>query len=797
MAPRTPSLIVLASLLALSACRTGGVGSALDADGDGHDASVDCDDADAAVHPDADEICDGVDNDCDGYADDEDPDLLDAGTWYYDADGDGYGVDEAAVAACEAPDGYASETGDCGPEDSDTYPGAPEDDCTDPHDYDCDGQTAYDDADGDGWATCVDCDDGDPEVNPDATELCNGVDDDCDDSIDEDDADDAATWYLDGDGDGYGLDDVTTQACEAPTGYAALSGDCDDADTAFNPGATEDDCADPNDYNCDGSVGYADADGDGWAACEDCDDNNSAAAPDVAEVCDGADNDCDGVADEDDATDAATWNIDYDGDGYGVTDYQTLACDQPSGYVADATDCDDTDASVSPAASESCNGVDDDCDGTVDEDDAGDAATWYLDADGDGYGLDTATDVACDQPSGFAATGGDCDDGDASVNPAAAEDCDGVDNDCDGDTDEDPEGETTWYEDGDGDGYGDDSTGATSCESPGSGHVTTGGDCDDTDSSVYPGADEYCDGDDDDCDGTVDEDDAVDTTTWYIDYDSDGYGSTAYSTDACDQPSGYVADGTDCDDLDPSTYPGATEDSVGIDNNCDGTIDHPGPVAVASYTTAAPYSTCDEVELDGTLSYDPDGDPILDYEWTLESAPTLSVRDSDDIQETTDAAPVFVPDEEGDFTFGLVVSDGVNDSEMDTLTISVSYRGYNSAPTADAGSDSSYTDTVICTTTGYGYSCSKCATVVFSLDGSASSDPDGDALGYSWTITAGDTYATLSDEDTDSPSLVVSDVPATFGTTLTETIEIELEIEDCEGESDTDTVSVVFECVGA
>ncbi|MDP2308506.1 MAG: MopE-related protein [Pseudomonadota bacterium] len=86
----------------------------------------------------------------------------------------------------------------------------------------------------------------------------------------------------------------------------ASAGDCDDASAAYNPGAIEDDCADPADYNCDGSSGLVDADADGFAACEECDDGLGTVNPDADEVCDGADNDCDGTIDID-AIDAGTW----------------------------------------------------------------------------------------------------------------------------------------------------------------------------------------------------------------------------------------------------------------------------------------------------------------------------------------------------------------------------------------------------------------------------------------------------------------------------------------------------------
>ncbi len=111
----------------------------------------------------------------------------------------------------------------------------------------------------------------------------------------------------------------------------------------------------------------ADADGDGYAADVDCDDANADVNPDAAETCNGIDDDCDGVTDEDDAADALTWFEDADADGYGDPASTTTACEEPSGFTDDDSDCDDADADVNPGAAETCNGIDDDCDGDVDE----------------------------------------------------------------------------------------------------------------------------------------------------------------------------------------------------------------------------------------------------------------------------------------------------------------------------------------------------------------------------------------------------------------------------------------------
>jgi large repetitive protein len=427
------------------------------------------------------------------------------------------------------------------------------------------------DADGDGYGADEDCDDDDASVNPGSQELCDGIDNDCDGTADED-AMGGPGWYTDDDSDGFGAGDAL-EDCLQPEGTSEYAGDCDDTDPAYNPGATEDDCADPNDYNCDGSVGYDDADADGFAACEECDDSNADINPDGIEVCDGADNDCDGTIDNDDAVDAITWYADTDGDGFGDLDATVVSCDAPTGYVADGTDCDDNDGAINPDADEVCDDADNDCDGTIDNDDDIDAATWWPDADSDGFGSTKGDLTSCDQPSGYVSDNTDCDDAEAAVNPDEDEICNSVDDDCDGTIDNnDAIDAPTWYDDDDSDGYGDPDYGATACSQP-SGTVSDSTDCDDSESTTNPGADEYCDGHDDDCDGTIDEDDAVDAATWYDDGDTDGYGDASDSTVACDQPSGYVSDATDCDDAESTTNPGADEYCDGHDDDCDTQVD--------------------------------------------------------------------------------------------------------------------------------------------------------------------------------------------------------------------------------
>jgi hypothetical protein len=140
-----------------------------------------------------------------------------------------------------------------------------------------------------------------------------------------------------------------------------------------------------------------------------------------------------------DPSTGSTWYADGDGDGYGDAASSSMACDQPSAHVADDTDCDDGDAAVHPAGLEVCNGIDDDCDGDLDDADpsldASTRSTWYEDADGDGWGNASMSVDRCEVITGFVAASGDCLDLDAAVNPDASELCNGIDDDCDGDVD--------------------------------------------------------------------------------------------------------------------------------------------------------------------------------------------------------------------------------------------------------------------------------------------------------------------------------------------------------------------------
>lgn len=479
--------------------------------------------------------CSGTESlQCEGEAD---PESL---RWYLDEDEDGFYAEGAASEVlCEIPDpGYTQVAGDCDDEDALTYPGAEEDACVDMVDRNCDGENGFVDVDEDGVSACFDCDDGNRRVQPGAAEQCDGIDNDCDGERDEGAL---RVFYLDADGDGFGDVAQTTEACEVPDGYAVAAGDCDDGDSLRNP--------------------------------------------DAVERCDGIDNRCDGNPDPPTAIDAVDWFPDADGDGFGdALGTPVVACEAPEaiGWASNAGDCNDGDDTISPGASELCDGIDNNCDRVVDTD-ADDLQRRWVDADGDGYGDPDRPALACPQSSGFADNDQDCNDGRGDTWPDAPERVgDAVDQDCDR--------EELCYVDADGDGYVGDfallvSTPDLSCSSAvpcPEGAVSSTGDglcflspglsgvedCDDTTPLRAPGlVDTFGDGIDSNCDGVE---------VCYRDLDGDGYSPSpdaiVLSSDAdCDDP-GEITElarlgGTDCWDasFDAGTGTGCEDVSGGVD----------------------------------------------------------------------------------------------------------------------------------------------------------------------------------------------------------------------------------------
>ena len=412
----------------------------IDDDLDGYYSDEDCDDTDPRVFPGADEICDDLDNDCDGETDEEGLTLF-----YPDADSDGYGDTESEGEE------------DCGVEPNRA-------------------------------TNNEDCNDADSLVNPLADELCDGVDNNCDGTVDEPQAIDAQTWFPDEDNDNFGDPLQGLRTCDPEPTWVLDDQDCDDLNKDVNPEAEE--------------------------------------------ICNTLDDDCDGSTDND-AVDALSWYADSDSDTYGDIKVLLLSCTQPSGYVADDTDCDDTRSSTYPGASEGvADGVDSDCNGEE---------ICYTDNDGDTWGQATvgSSDLEC---AGYnlANQDGDCDDGDSNTFPGSSPN----------------DSSTSCMTDADGDDYGD--------TDPESG-VTSGSDCDDSNATINSGAAEVTgDSVDQDCDGGE---------VCYVDSDGDSQGSTStvVSTDSDCSDEGEADNTSDCNDGDEDVYLGATE-TVGdeVDSDCDG-----------------------------------------------------------------------------------------------------------------------------------------------------------------------------------------------------------------------------------
>ncbi len=318
----------------------------------------------------------------------------------------------------------------------------------------------YKDKDGDGYLSYLDCDDNDPNSFPGATETCDGKDNNCDGNADE--GLQLFTYYQDTDNDGFGDAGARIDTCLmiAPTGFVTNSDDCRDNDPNFNPN--------------------------------------------IVEICDGFDNDCNGLIDD---MPLFTYYQDEDGDGFGDPQNSIETCldAAPNGYVTNNSDCNDLDANFHPNIPEVCDGLDNDCNNAID-----DGLTnyiYYRDADGDGFGSELIRMDTCQSfaPSGFVLNSSDCNDRDPAINPDSPEICDNIDNDCNG-LEDDAIPYYTYYRDADGDGFGDILEFVYICDDvPPTSFVRDSTDCKDVGlnaSIQYPGGTEVADnGIDEDCNG--------------------------------------------------------------------------------------------------------------------------------------------------------------------------------------------------------------------------------------------------------------------------------------------------------
>jgi hypothetical protein len=314
-----------------------------------------------------------------------------------------------------------------------------------------------------------------------------------------------------------------------------------------------------------------DVDGDGFDSDVDCDDDNPNVNPDAIEICNGKDENCDGVIDEGFAADN-TYYLDNDMDGYGDPENLINTCQDsaPFGYVINGDDCDDTNDQIFLGAFDGYDGIDNNCDGQIDEN----YYAVYYDGDFDNYGdlMDsTVISIFNPIPIGYVNNSNDCDDTNGDINPDATEICDGIDNNCDGNIDQNLT-EYTYYIDTDNDGSGDMNNSISSCDSTApDGYVDNADDCDDTNLDINPDATEICDGVDNNCDGNIDEN--LTEYTYYADTDNDGFGDLNNSISSCDDntPDGYSENADDCDDTNLDINPNATEiPDNQIDEDCDG-----------------------------------------------------------------------------------------------------------------------------------------------------------------------------------------------------------------------------------
>ena len=544
----------------------------MDDDDDMSPDDEDCAPLDPAVHPAAEEFCNDKDDNCDGNIDEED--ALGCDEYYLDEDEDDFGVEADYKCLCKPEEPY-------------------------------DAQLAGD------------CNDDEYNVNPDATEICDGLDNDCNEETDPEGVEGCTTYYVDEDEDGFGKESQSKCLCDPEYPHTALEfGDCEDANKDINPGVEE--ACNEIDDNCDqvidaeDSVGcaifYYDGDVDtigtesnakclcaaeapyDAAVFGDCNDQDNEIFPGNDEVCDGKDNDCDNITDPaETSVDCQEYYEDGDQDMFGKKDSSSQCLCDPQGLFTslNALDCDDLNKDVNPDQPESCSGLDDNCDGKQDNADAVGCIPYYVDADQDDFGPNGGASaclcegVADPDFADFVVTVmGDCDDLNKDINPDAPESCNNIDDDCDEVIDpEDSIGCGTLYFDGDNDNYAvPDAVGKCLCQPDVAGKFTAKmvGDCNDDEAAISPDAVEVCDDVDNDCSGAADDKTNLPgCEDFYYDNDGDGYFELGANFKClCEAGAGeldkYTATQSgDCNDNADYAYPGHPEIcDDGADNDC-------------------------------------------------------------------------------------------------------------------------------------------------------------------------------------------------------------------------------------